>query len=157
MNFKCATSILLGVALVFVVGCSGIKPYKNNLDKNLSVSTTTSSGSFFTSVDARVDIYAVDAACQLTYNGTIDLDRPQVEIGLPYNQQNYLNFVFTSSGFLSSSQGSTGFDAYLKTRSGFTYLAEVSYDNGIYDVIIKEKKVGGGKPKELAFIGCTPK
>jgi len=154
---RCAALLALACLLVIAGGCSGIHPYRSSLVKNLTVRTRTASGSLFTSVKARVDIYAVDADCNRSYQGSVQLQRPDVEIGLPASGASYLNFVFSSSTFLASSQGSTGFDAYLQTRPGYTYLAEASYLEGIYDVVLKEQKAGSGKLKELDYGTCTPK
>ncbi len=151
---------LIVAALVLALlagGCSGIFPYKNDLDKNLTVRTKTDSGSFFTSVKARVDIYSVDDACKVTYRGTVDLKRPEVAIGLPAGSPNYLDFVFSSSSFLANAKGSTGFDLFFVTRPGHEYVAEASYVDGIYDVILKERKNGSNKLRELDFGECRPK
>ena len=74
MHFmKTATQVKQGSLLVlllgfgFLTGCSGIKTYPNNLDKNLSITTTTESGSFFSSVNAALDVYHVNCDCLLKY------------------------------------------------------------------------------------------
>lgn len=143
--------------LIMMSGCSGLRPYKNAMEKNLLVRTKTDSGSFFTSVKSRVDIYAVDDTCQLTYQGTINLKNQEVPIGLPNSRPTYLDFVFSSSNFLANARGSTAFDVYLTPRSGFQYLAEASYLDGIYNVVIKERKTGSNKTEELEHKSCRPK
>ncbi len=150
------TALLLAY-LLFITGCSGIYPYKNNLSKNLLVNTKTDSGSIFSSVKARVDIYAVDNACKVTYKGTVDLKKPTVPVGLPQNSPIYLDFIFSHSGWLANKKGATGFDTFFKTRSGYEYIAEAHYTDGIYDVIMKEKKKGSKKARELAYGECKPK
>lgn len=149
---------LLALALVLVTagGCSGIYPYRNTHEKNLTVRTRLASGSVLTSVKARVDIYAVDEACNRTYRGSVDLKRPQVQIGLPAGGANDLDFVFASSTFLAGTRGATRFNRSFKTRPGYEYFAEASYVEGIYDVILQERKAGGNKLRELDFEKCTP-
>ena len=149
--------IALATLLITASGCSGVYPYKNDLDKNLTVRTRLSSGSAFTSVKARLDIYGVDDACDRTYRGSVYLKRPEVEIGLPAGGANYLTFVFASSSCLAGTSGATGFDGYFRTRPGYDYIADARYDDGIYNVILKERKDGSNKLRELEFGGCTPK
>ena len=151
------TLLAFTACALLLSGCSGIFPYQNHLEKNLSVRTKTDSGSLFTSIKARVDVYTVDDACQLTYQGSVDLDRKEVPIGLPQNRKAYLDFIFSHSGFLSSRKGSTGFDVYFTTRHGFEYVAEAHYTEGIYDVVLKERKKGRKKMRELGYGECTPK
>jgi len=155
--YRYACLFVLAGLLVVAGGCSGLHPYRSDLAKNLTVQTKTASGSIFTSLRARVDIYAVDDACQLSYQGSVQLQQPEVAIGLPPDRACYLNFVFSSSSFLASARGTTGFDTYVQTRPGYQYLAEASYLEGIYDVILTEQKAGGGKPRELDYGRCTPK
>jgi hypothetical protein len=154
---RCIRFVVLVLLLMTASGCSGIHPYRNDLAKNLTVRTKTASGSYFTSVKARVDIYAVDPSCGTTYRGSVALQRPEVEIGLPASGANYLNFVFASSSFLAGAHGATGFDRYFQTRPGHAYIAEASYVEGIYDVILKEKKPGSKQLRELDFGECKPK
>jgi hypothetical protein len=154
---KIVGCLILALLLITASGCSGPHPYSNNLDKNLTVRTKTASGSVLTSVKARVDIYAVDVACQFSYRGSVALQQPEVEIGLPAGGANYLNFVFSSSSFLAGAQGITGFDRYFTTRPGYEYIAEASYVDGIYNVILKERKAGSKRLRELDDGECTPK
>lgn len=147
----------MAVCLIMLSACSGLRPYKNTMEKNLLVRTKTDSGSFFTSVKSRVDIYAVDDACKLTYQGTINLKNKEVPIGIPNSSPTYLDFVFSSSNFLANARGSTAFNVYLTPRSGHEYLAEASYLEGIYNVIIKEKKIGSSNMEELELKDCRPK
>ena len=158
MSFnRCVRFFALALLLVTASGCSGLHPYRNTLDKNLTVRTKTVSGSILTSVKARVDIYTVDESCNLSYRGSVALQPPEVEVGLPTGTANYLNFVFSTSTFLASAQGATGFDRYFTTRPGYEYVAEASYVDGIYNVILKEKKGDGGQLRELDDGACTPK
>lgn len=122
----------------FFSGCSGIKPYPNNLDKNLYITTTTESGSVFSSVNASLDIYQVKPDCTLNYQGTVKLDTNSKSVGIPANDPSYLVFGFTSSSFLASNSGNISYETLLKPRKGYHYLITASYIDDIYNVQIRE-------------------
>ena len=82
-------------------GCSSIKTYPNTLSKNMHVTTKLSSGSRVTSTSAVFDIYRVDAKCELTHEGRLDLDEAKTEVGLPTNTPLYLEFIFSNSNYLA--------------------------------------------------------
>ena len=134
------------------VGCSNIKSYPNNLTKNIFIKTKTESGSFFSSVKARVDIFDVDKKCQAKYIGTVDLDEKKKKVGLAKNKISYLDFRFLSSGFLSSSSSSTSMSTLLKARKGYIYDVLVSYVDDLYNVEIWEKRSKRSKGRELDTI-----
>jgi hypothetical protein len=135
---KQASLLVLLMGLGFFTGCSGIKTYPNNLDKNLYIATTTESGSFFSSVNATVDIYKVKPDCSLDYQGTIKLDKASVSVGIPYDQRSYLVFAFASSSFLANTSGSISYETLLKPRKDYHYMINASYIDGIYNVEIRE-------------------
>jgi hypothetical protein len=130
------TGLLVTVSLL--AGCLGIKPYPNTMDKNLHIQTKTDSGSFFSRVRAAVDIYRVDADCKTEYEGTIQLNEPSVDIGIPSHRLSYLVFVFSSSSFLASSNSTVTHETLLKPRDGYNYAIKVSYIDDIYNVAIRE-------------------
>lgn len=130
------TGLLLTVSLLTC--CSGIKPYPNTLDKNLHIQTETESGSIFSKVWAVVDIYRVDEYCQIEYEGTVNLDKPLVEIGIPSDRLSYLVFSFSSFSFLASSSSTINHDTLLKPRVGYNYDIKVSYIENIYNVVVWE-------------------
>lgn len=134
------SQLLLPVCLL--VGCSGLKPYPNTLEENLHLHTRTDSGSVFSSVHAAVDIYRVNARCQTEYQGTVDLDKPAVAIGIPIDQPSYLSFGFSSSSWLANSNSIISYDTLLTPRVGFDYEFEVSYLDDIYHVAILEVHQG---------------
>lgn len=135
---KQASLLVLLLGFGFLTGCSGIKTYPNNLDKNLSITTTTESGSFFSSVNAALDIYLVNRDCSLEYQGTIKLDKATVTVGIPTDKSSYLVFGFASSSFLANSSGSISQETLLKPRKGYRYKINVSYLDDIYNVEIRE-------------------
>ena len=127
---------LLGAGLV--AGCSGIKTYPDTSPKNLVVKTEASSGSAFSRTRVAVHIHEVDATCRTTYLGTVQLNEPSVEIGIPPDRLSYLEFSFFSSSFLGGSSGTIHSATLLRPRAGYTYDASARYADGIYHVVIRE-------------------
>ena len=119
-------------------GCSGLKTYPNIHNKNLNIKTNTDSGSMFSSVNASLHVYTVNANCETSYQGTIELDQPIKDVGLPENKLSYLTFDFDSSSFLGSRSSSISYETLLKPRPGFIYDVAVSYIDDLYNVVIKE-------------------
>ncbi len=123
-------AMLLSASLL--AGCSGAKTYPDTLPKNLHVRTETSK------VRAELHIHRVDANCLTEYQGTVQLDRPSVEVGIPSGRQSLVAFTFSSSSFLSGSSSSVRYDTLLTPRAGYTYDVKVSYLDNIYSVTIRE-------------------
>jgi hypothetical protein len=128
--------LLLIVSLL--VGCSGIKTYPNTLDKNLHVRTATDSGSLFSSVRTAVDIHHVGADCTTEYEGTVQLEKPSIKIGIPSNTWSRLVFVFANNSFLANSSSTITYETLLKPRAGYTYEIKVRYQDDIYNVSVQE-------------------
>ena len=124
----CAT--LLAASLL--AGCSGIKTYPDTLPKNLRIHATISK------VQAALHIHRVDASCQTEYQGTVQLDKPSVEVGIPAGRQSLVAFTFSSSSFLTGSSRSVRYDTLLTPRAGYTYDVKVSYLDNIYNVTVRE-------------------
>lgn len=144
-------TIAIAIISMTLAGCSGIYRYKNNYEKNLLVSTVTESGSFLTSVDARVDIYTIDKSCKIGYQGSLDLGKGQTGIGLPQNRPAFLQFIFSSSGLLASRRGSTSYDIYFTPRSGHEYFANARYVDEIYAVSLQQKNLTSGEIQAMAL------
>ena len=147
------------VAVIAVLsGCSGLKPYRGDYENNLRIATQTDSG-FLSSVRASVDIYNIDASCAISYQGTVELEDPTVIVGISPDAASYLVFVFSSGAFLSNSSGTISYETMLRPKAGEFYDVDVSYQNNIYNVGIRERgNTGRGdrlmpaEPLEL----CTP-
>jgi hypothetical protein len=141
------------IALFFagslITGCSGLKPYPNDLEKNIFVSTKTDSGSILSDIEASVDIFDVDKNCKLIYKGTVDLEKPITEIGLATGRASYLGFIFKTTGFLAPSTSSMSYYTLLKPRKKYRYNINVSYEDNIYDVEIRETQSRKQKGKEI--------
>lgn len=148
-KIKCLCLAGLILAVCLLAGCSGIRPYPNDLSKNLNVQTEAESGSVFSKVRASVDIYKVDGSCQVEYQGTVKLSEPLIKVGIPTDRLSYMVFYFTSTGFLASSRSSINQGALLKPRSGYKYDVQVSYMDDIYDVKIRETHPRKSKSREI--------
>ena len=96
-----------------------------------------------------VDIFDVDANCKPTYKGTVALDKPLTEVGLATNRTSYLGFIFKTEGFFSSSTNSMSYYTLLKPRKQYRYNINVSYEDNIYDVEIRETRSRKHKGKEI--------
>jgi len=136
------TAVVLG-------GCSGLRSYPNNLEKNLDIQTETDSGSIFSKVRAEVDIFRVTANCKTEYQGTISLDGPSVEVGIPPDKLSYMAFRFSNSSFLASSRSTMSHETLLEARAGYNYGIKVSYVDDIYNVTITEKHPRSPKAREI--------
>ena len=136
--------IVLLIILGTLTACSGVKTYSNTLNKNLHVTTKTDS-----SVDAAIDIYRVKSDCSIKYSGTIQLDNSTVDIGIPAGRSSYLAFTFSSSSFLSGSSTTT-YSTLLRPRTDQNkYDIDVSYIENIYNVVIRERRRGSNKGREI--------
>ena len=142
----------------FISGCSGLKTYHSDLENNLKITTQTDSGSIFSSLQAAVDIHRVNPDCSTEYAGTVQLDDASKDIGIPTGRSSYLVFVFEKSGFFSA-ETSTSYDTLIRPRNGYEYIAEVSYQENIYNVIINEVDTGSRTSREIETRGmyaCRP-
>lgn len=136
-------------------GCSNLKTYPDNYAKNVFVNTRVESGSAFSSVKSRIDIFDVDKSCQAIYVGSVNLDKIKKEVGLKNNNLSYLDFRFLSSGFLSSSSSSTSFPVLLKIRKDYIYDVSVNYVDDLYSVEIWEKRSRKSKGTEVGIVSLA--
>ena len=150
--------IVLLFTACFITACSGLKTYHSDLENNLQIKTQTDSGSIFSSMQAAVDIHKVNPDCSTEYAGTIQLDDSSKVLGIPAGRSSYLVFVFEKSGFFSA-ETSTSYNTLIRPRNGYQYIAEVSYQENIYNVIINELDPGNRKSREIETRGmyaCKP-
>ena len=144
---------LLGAGLL--AGCSGIKTYPDTSPRNLLVRTEASSGSMLSKVRVSVHIHEVDAGCRTHYLGTVQLDEPTVEIGVPAGKPSYLVFNFYNSSFLGGTTGNINYETLLRPRAGYSYDATARYRDGIYYVAIRESGARGSAGREVARRGLS--
>ena len=120
-----------------LAACASGKPYPDNVaPKNLAVKTSSSAR-------AALGVHGVDAQCRTEYLGTVALDKPSADIGLPAERWSYLVFYFATSSFLGGRRTNTTFETLLKPRAGYRYEASVSYRDDIYNVVIREQSPRG--------------
>jgi hypothetical protein len=123
-------------ALLLLAACVGGKSYSDGVaPKNLTLRTPSSAR-------AALGVHSVDAQCRAEYLGTVALDKPSAEIGIPAERWSYLVFDFSSSGLFTKSTRTT-LETLLKPRAGYRYEAGVSYRDDIYNVVIREQSPRG--------------
>ena len=155
MTMKAATNtkiqhiIILLLVFSLLIGCSGIKTYPDTADKNLYITTETDSGSMLSKVRTAVDIYRVDSDCKTEYEGTVQLKSRSVDIGIPPGRLIYLVFVFSRSGFFSSSSSKITYGGLMKLNADYLYDVKVSYVDDIYNVVIRETNPRKKKSREI--------
>jgi hypothetical protein len=120
---------LLG-ALV-VAGCSGLKTYPNDAPKNVRVASQLDGAR------AVLHVHEVTGPCQTQYDGTVHLDQPTIEVGIPAGRASYLVVGFDTSSFLGGQRGTTVGTAFTP-REGFRYELGVRYKDSMYDVALRE-------------------
>ena len=149
-------SLVLLSVVGLLTGCSGLKPYPNTLEPNREIRTETKSGSVFSGVRAAVGIYRVDQRCQIEYQGTVDLDKPMVAVGIPADRASYLVFDFASSSFLGGARSTISQETLLRPRPGYGYHIETSYKDDIYNVAIREVhlRTGASRAIELQHLSA---
>lgn len=136
-------------AAALLASCSGIKTYRNTPDNNLQVRTDADSNSFFSSVRAAVDIHQVGTDCSTQYEGTVQLRKPMIDIGIPSNRWSRLVFVFASSSFWANRRGTITYETLIKPRAGFHYEADVTYKDDMYNVTVRETQSGSRISREI--------
>ena len=144
-----AAAVLL--AAVGLTGCSSLKPYPNDLEKNLVIRTDADAGSMFSKVRADVDIFGINADCETEYRGTVSLNESSVEVGIPPDKLSYMVFVFSNSSFLLGSSSTMSHETLLEARTGYSYDIKVSYIDDIYNVAISEKHPREPEARKIAL------
>jgi hypothetical protein len=124
-------------ALLLLAACAGGKSYPDSVaPKNLTLRTASSART-------ALGVHNVDAQCRAQYLGTVALDKPLAEIGIPAERWSYLVFDFSTSSFLAAKRTRITLETLLKPRTGYRYEANVSYRDDIYNVVIREQPPRG--------------
>lgn len=148
------------VALIFLGGCSGISAYHSAPDHNLTVYTQARSTALFTRVRTALDIYSVRADCKLRYQGTLQLNRPAVALGVPVRQRSLLVFRFDRAAYLAGTSAEITDATLFTPEPSDRYTANVRYAHGIYDVHLRARRWGGRAPgwrvPFLPLADCRP-
>ena len=114
-----------------IAGCSGLKTYPNDAPKNLRVATQLEGAR------AVLHVHEVSGPCATRYEGTVALDQPVVEVGVPAGRPSYLVVSFDTSSFLGGRRG-TSVGTVVTPREGYRYELGVRYQKEIYDVALRE-------------------
>lgn len=136
------TIVLIATLCCLIVGCSGLKTYRSDNQKNLYINTQTDARGWFSGVDASLDIYRIQGDCELDYQGTVELRNSRVEVGVPAGEPAFLAFRFESSAFLANSHSSMSYDLTLNPLVGYIYDVGVTYRDNIYNVEVQERASG---------------
>jgi hypothetical protein len=155
---KCGLGAVL-LAAGLLAGCSGMKTYLDTAPKNLLIRTETTSGSILSKVRAAVHIHRVNTNCRTEYQGTVELGERSVHLGLPVDRVSLVAFVFNTSATFGGSSGSVRVEHLLTPRAGYTYQANVSYADSIYNVVLREIDPRRSSSRELdrkSAQGCMP-
>jgi len=140
MNRRLYAALL---AAGLLAGCSGIKTYPDTAPRNLRIHAAISK------VQAALHVHRVDAGCQTEYQGTVRLDKPSIEVGVPAGRSSLMAFTFSSSSFLGGSSSSIRYETLLTPRAGYTYDVKVSYLDDIYSVTVREIDPRGSSSREI--------
>jgi hypothetical protein len=144
-------AVVLGfVCLAMLAGCSSLKTYQSNGAKNMLVRVKNEGGGFFSSTRPDVHIFSVDAACEAHYLGTVELDAPRVEIGLPVGQAVLIEFVFAKSSF-GGQQAATSVEIMATPRKGTRYEFDVAYLRNGYSATGMEFQPGQARGREMEY------
>lgn len=157
---RIARWMVLGLVPMFLAGCSGVKTYSQRLPTNMQVTTRVASVSAMKSTVAEFDIHRVNARCETDYLGRVYLDRPTIDVGIPVDELIYLDFIFASKAFMSTTINAVRYQTIFTPRRGYAYDVRVDYDRGIYDVVIRERRPGGSGGRVIEqrpLSSCQPK
>lgn len=155
-DIRCRFILLMVSALL--AGCS-VKTYPNDLPKNFHVNTTIQKTSSLRNTSLAFDIHTINVKCETDFLGRVYVDDPKTEVGVPVDRPVFLDFIFVSKVTLSSTISSVRYQTVMTPRSGYDYDAAVSYNKGIYNVVITEKNRGGSASRKIPRVpleSCKP-
>ncbi len=127
--------------LLLLAGCS-VKKYRSDLPTNFHINTVIHKSSTFRSTGLAVDVHLLNEDCATKLLGRIYVDDPKADVGIPTDRPVYLDFIFVSKYALSGDLSVVRYQTVMTPHSGAAYYADATYDKGIYNVVIKEKRKG---------------
>lgn len=142
--------IIIFLCVGLLTGCSNVKPYESSSPENLYLKAKTDSD-----VKATVDIYTVDKACKLNYQGTVNIENKLEKVGIPMNKPSYLVISFSKSSFWSGQSSSMSQEALIWTKKGYRYQMDLSYVEAIYDIELKRVHHKSGKSRVMDLEGIA--
>ncbi len=154
-------SLRVSLILIFgftLVACNNVKIYKQKLATNATIQVTDSPNSILSSVRGTLDIYQISQQCKKQYKGQVSVGTSAVKLGLVQDWYTYLVFTFKKGGLFKSNLGSIGHSGFIVARRGRQYKIMMTYRDGAYDVVVRERR--GKKLKSIELlnsINCVPK
>jgi len=154
---------ILGLALLVVVaGCAsdGIKDYESRGEKNLRIDARIEPNSFGSVRGSFLHVFAVSPRCELGYLGTVTLDKPTMEVGLPTDKPLLLRAEFVARQRFSESSTHNTYAYFVQLRPGYDYAADIQQQERLYKFALMEKRRGGGPGRAVERKGleqCGPK
>ena len=133
-----------------LAACSSTKTYRNGAEKNMLVRVKNEGGGFFSSTRPNLHVFSVNTACQTEYLGTVELDAPSVEVGLPVGQTVLIEFVFSKSTF-GGTNAATAVEMMATPRKGTRYEFDVAYLRNGYSATGVEFAPGQAKGREMEY------
>jgi hypothetical protein len=121
----------IAVCAALIAGCSGLKTYSNDAPKNVRVASQLEGAR------AVLHVHEVTGPCATRYEGTVKLDQPAVDVGVPAGRPSFLVVGFDTSSFLGGQRGTTVGTAFTP-REGYRYELGVRYKDAMYDVGLRE-------------------
>lgn len=140
---------LLILSALLLPACSGLKPYPDLPNKNVHLQSKLTAAGVMSGITADMSIHSVNEKCETTYLGTVDLDKANKDIGIVPGQLTYLYVVFSTSGLLGSSTGSTSYSTLFRPKAGYEYRIDLRYKDEIYNVELFELGAGKKSAREL--------
>jgi len=145
-DIRCRFIMLVVPALL--AGCS-VKTYPNDMPKNFLVNTVIHKSSSFRDTGLALDIHLLNAKCETDLLGRVYIDDPKTEVGVPIDRPVFLDFLFVSHVAISGTTSVVRYQTVMTPRSGYLYDAAVSYNKGIYNVLITEKNRGDSASRKI--------
>jgi hypothetical protein len=139
-------------------GCAEIKPYPNSRERNAVLHVRTDFGTLLSRIGADVDLYAVDAACNADYLGSLKLHDSSVNVGLPLEKRIRLAYAFSRSSILGR-RAKTVIEMTLTPHKGYRYEFNVSYLKNGYSATGLEFAPGQVHGREIEYVSlrdCIP-
>jgi len=125
-------------------GCSGIKPYANNLPANVEVRTKTDHG-----IKTSALISTVKPDCEREFLGLLKFESGSNDIGLPVGQPVAMEFQFSASTLLGGSQSMTSVGITFTPKRKYRYRVFASYIDSLYELRIDEQAPGKTRWQEI--------
>ncbi len=136
--------IPLSLCLALLSSCSTIKPYQPSGNHHLNIYNNSDEG-----IKTEIDVYHVNQACQLDYQGTITAKDTTQTTRIKTNQINYLVVRFSSSTFFSGSHSMSKVLIF-KPESDHTYYLDLSYIDDIYNIKLDQSKHSAKQRKTVS-------